>query len=65
MAHQARNTGSSSLTPVTRAAAKAAQASAARDIAIRQAVAEGQTLRAVAEAAGLSFARIHQIVNHR
>ncbi len=53
------------LTAVTRAAHKAAQASQARDDAIRTAVAGGATLRAVAEAAGLSFARIHQIVNHR
>jgi hypothetical protein len=50
------------LTAVTRAARKAALASQARDEAIRKAVAEGQTLRAVAAAAGLSFARIHQIV---
>jgi 2-keto-3-deoxy-L-rhamnonate aldolase RhmA len=53
------------LQAVTRAAAKAASALKARDAAIRQAVAGGATLRAVAEAAGLSFARIHQIVNHR
>lgn len=53
------------LTAVTRAAAKAAQASQARDEAIRQAHADGATLRAIAQAAGLSFARIHQIVNHR
>jgi hypothetical protein len=54
-----------SLSAVTRAAHKAASALEARDDAIRAAVADGRTLRAVAEAAGLSFARIHQIVNHR
>lgn len=53
----------STLTTVTRAAAKAASASQARDDAIRKAKAEGATLRAIAKAAGLSFARIHQIVN--
>ncbi len=53
------------LIAVTRAADKAASSSKARDDAIRNAVANGATLRAVAEAAGLSFARIHQIVNHR
>jgi 2-keto-3-deoxy-L-rhamnonate aldolase RhmA len=53
------------LQAVTRAADKAASALKARDEAIRKAVADGHTLRAVAEAAGLSFARIHQIVNHR
>jgi hypothetical protein len=54
-----------SLTAVTRAAAKAASASQARDEAIRKAIADGNTLRAVAAAAGLSFARIHQIINGR
>jgi hypothetical protein len=53
------------ITAVARAAAKAAQASQARDDAIRKAHADGATLRAIAVAAGLSFARIHQIVNHR
>jgi hypothetical protein len=53
------------LTAVTRAAAKAASASKQRDDAIRKAVADGATLRAVATAAGLSFARIHQIVKNR
>lgn len=51
-----------SLTQVTRAARKAALASQARDDAIRKAKSDGATLRAIAEAAGLSFARIHQIV---
>lgn len=50
------------LNAVRRAAAKAASASQARDDAIRKAHAEGATLRAIAEAAGLSYARIHQIV---
>jgi hypothetical protein len=50
------------LTAVTRAARKAVLASQARDEAIRRAAAEGQTLRAIAAAASLSFARIHQIV---
>lgn len=49
------------LTSVTRAARKAVLASQARDDAIRQARAEGHTLRAIAAAAGLSFARIDQI----
>jgi hypothetical protein len=53
------------LSAVTRAAAKAASASQARDDAIRKAHADGATLRAIAAAAGLSFARIHQIVNGR
>ncbi len=53
-----------SLTAVRRATAKAAQASQARDDAIRQAAANGWTLRAIAAAASLSFARIHQIVNN-
>ncbi len=51
-----------SLTEVRRAADKAALASQARDDAIRRASADGQTLRAIAAAAGLSFGRIHQIV---
>lgn len=55
----------STLTAVTRAADKAASALKARDEAIRKAVADGATLRAVATAAGLSFARIHQIAKHR
>lgn len=50
------------LTVVTRAAHTAAQARQARDDAIRAAHANGATLRAIAEATGLSFARIHQIV---
>ncbi len=52
------------LTAVNRAADKAASALEARDEAIRKAVADGHTLRAVAAAAGLSFARIHQIVKN-
>lgn len=50
------------LNAVRRAADKAAQALVDRDDAIRRAHAQGATLRAIAEAAGLSFARIHQIV---
>lgn len=51
-----------SLTAVSRAATKAALAAQQRDDAIRQAVKDGATLRAVAQAAGVSYARIHQIV---
>jgi hypothetical protein len=50
------------LTAVRRAALQAARASAARDEAIRRARWDGATLRAIAEAAGLSYARIFQIV---
>ena len=62
MAHPVRNMGRTSKPPtlaaVTRAAHRAASASQSRDDAIRKAVADGATLRAVAAAAGLSFARI-------
>lgn len=50
------------LSGVRRAAEKAAQASLARDAAIRKAHGEGATLRQIATAAGLTHARIHQIV---
>lgn len=53
------------LTAVTRAAAKAASASQARDDAIRDAHAKGATIRAIAEAAGLSHSRVHQILHGR
>ena len=53
------------LKSVRRAADKAVSAMQARDDAIRRAHAQGATLRAIAEAAGLSFSRIHQIVNGR
>jgi hypothetical protein len=53
------------LTVVRRAAAKAASASQARDDAIRAAKASGETIRAIAEAAILSPARVHQILHRR
>jgi hypothetical protein len=66
MIRQERSTGSrSQLTAVTRAADKAASALRARDDAIRNARTEGHTLRAIAAAAGLSFARIDQITKNR
>lgn len=51
------------LTAVTRAAAKAASALEARNVAIRAAHERGETIRAVAAAAGLSPARVHQILH--
>ena len=48
------------LDKVRRAAAKAASASAGRDAAIREALVT-HSVRQVAEAAGLSPARVHQI----
>jgi hypothetical protein len=51
------------LASVTRAASKAVSAGEARDATIRAAVADGATIRAVAAAAGLSAARVHQIVH--
>lgn len=54
-----------SLTAVTRAAAKAAQAFQARDDAIRKAHEQGATLAAIADAAGMSRQRVHQIVHAR
>ncbi len=53
------------LAAVTRAARKAALAAQARDDAIRAACADGATIRAVAVAAGLSPARVHQILHGR
>ena len=53
------------LTAVTRAAAKAASASQTRDVTIREAHAGGATIRAIALAAGLSPARVHQILHGR
>lgn len=53
------------LTEVARAAAKAASASKARDDAIRAAHDNGETIRAIAKAAGLSSARVHQILHGR
>lgn len=52
------------LTRVSQAAAKAAQASHKRDYEIREA-AKTHTVRAVAHAAGLSPARVHQIIHGR
>ena len=48
---------------VTRAADKAALALKDRDEAIRQAHADGSTIRAIAVAASLSSARVHQILH--
>lgn len=53
------------LTAVTRAARKAALAAQARDDAIRAASAAGETIRAIAAAAGLSPTRVHQILHGR
>lgn len=56
---------SAELTAVVEAAAQAASASRARDEAIRAAHANGATIRGIATAAGLSPARIHQIIHAR
>lgn len=53
------------LTAVTRAADKAASALEARNAAILEASAAGETIRAIAAAAGLSPARVHQILHGR
>ena len=53
------------LAAVTRAAAKAASASQHRDDTIRAAHASGSPIRAIAKAAGLSPARVHQILHGR
>jgi len=45
-----------------RGAAMLEEATRQRDTLIRQAHAEGQTLRTIAEWAGISFARVAQIV---
>lgn len=50
------------LARVRRAARKAAHAHQERDEAIRAAVEAGHSLRAVADAAGLTNPRVHQIV---
>lgn len=52
---------SRALTSVERAANRAAQALEARDQAIRNAWESGETVRAIATAAGLSPSRIHQV----
>lgn len=54
----------SALTRVSRAAAKSRRARADFEAEIRRAVAE-QSMRKVAEAAGLTVGRIHQIVHGR
>ncbi len=54
-----------SLTGVKRAAHKAVLASRGRDDAIRLAHENGATIRAIAEAASLSPARVHQILHGR
>lgn len=53
------------LTEVRRAARKAALASQERDEAIRAAHEAGETIRAIAVEAGLSSARVHQILHGR
>jgi hypothetical protein len=53
------------LASVTTAASKATQASQRRDELIRQAHAEGSTIRAIALAAGISPSRVHQIIHGR
>lgn len=50
---------------VARAAEKAAAAAKARDDEIRIAHEHGVTIRAIAEAAGLSASRVHQILHRR
>lgn len=50
------------LESVRRATAKATAAADARDEAIRAAAAAGFSTRQIAEAAGLSHQRVHQIV---
>jgi hypothetical protein len=53
------------LTQVRRAANKAALASQERDAVIREAHEAGETIRAIATAASLSSARVHQILHGR
>jgi DNA-directed RNA polymerase specialized sigma24 family protein len=53
------------LAAVSRAAAKAVSASQNRDDLIRQAHADGFTIRAIAAVCGLSPARVHQIIHRR
>lgn len=56
-------TAKTNLAPLRRAAAKATESSVARDDAIRKYHADGVSLRIIAEAVGLSFQRVHQIVH--
>ena len=51
-----------SLAAVRRTAARALTASEQRDAAIAAASAEGVPMRTIAEAAGLSHQRVHQII---
>ena len=60
--HRRKGSLSDPLSRVRRAAAKAAQARETFETEIRRAVRE-RTMRQVAEAAGLSAARVHQIVH--
>jgi hypothetical protein len=53
------------LTKVTRAADKAASALQARNVAILEAHGGGASIRAIAAAAKLSSARVHQIIHGR
>jgi hypothetical protein len=53
------------LSQVQRATAQRARAEQAWRDAIRKAHQEGQTMRAIAEAAGLSAARVHQIISEK
>lgn len=50
---------------MTRAAARAAEAAKARDDTIRAAHTAGHSIRTIAAAAGLSSARVHQIIHRR
>jgi DNA-directed RNA polymerase specialized sigma24 family protein len=54
-----------SLTTVRSAAAKAVAASQRRNDLIKQAHAEGSSIRSIAAACGLSAARVHQILHDR
>jgi hypothetical protein len=53
------------LTDVTRFAARAIAASRDRDDIIREAHRSGETIRAIAAAAGISASRVHQILHGR
>jgi hypothetical protein len=61
----AKTKTSGTLTEVAVASAEAIAARGNRNRAIRDARANGHTLRAIAEASGLSFARIDQITKNR
>lgn len=55
----------SPLDRVRRVTARAVIASQERDMAIREAHESGETVRAIAAAAGLSHSRVHQILHGR